>query len=438
MTVTRFAPSPTGNIHVGNLRTALLNWMTARREKGQFILRIDDTDRARSQEKFVDSIKFDLEWLGLGWDRIERQSDRLHSYHEAADALRQEGRLYECFESPQELALKRRLQLSQGRPPVYDRAALELSESRRRELRRERKGYWRFLLDRGQVTWSDRIAGDVSIDTSSVSDPVLIREDGQFLYTLASVVDDLDMAVSIVIRGADHITNTAAQIQIMSVLGGMPPSFAHHALLTGPRGEPLGKRLGDLALGQLRSEGVEPMALLSLLARLGTSEPVQLRGSPDELADAFDMDTFGTTPTKFDVADVHNLSAKFLATLPASEVLADLAKFGVPVGIASRFWSVIRQNIKTRSDIGAWWQICSQGAEPLVDPGDAEFVEGALQRLPAPPHDDSTWATWTSEVSRWSGRRGRSLYLPLRKALTGRSQGPEMHLLMPFFQLPGK
>jgi glutamyl-tRNA synthetase len=269
--VTRFAPSPTGWIHVGNLRTALMNWLIARKAGGTFILRLDDTDRERSKQEYADGIMADLTWLGLTWDRVERQSDRIGRYHEAAEDLKAKGRFYEVFETPVELELKRKKQLSMGRPPVYDRAGLRLTGADRERLRAEgRQGYWRFRLDQNRIEWNDGIIGPVSIDAASVSDPVLIRADGQVLYTFASSVDDVDMGVTHIVRGADHVTNTATQIQIMQAMGGVPPAFAHHSLLTGPGGEELSKRLGTLSLRDLRARGVEPMALLSLMARLGS------------------------------------------------------------------------------------------------------------------------------------------------------------------------
>jgi hypothetical protein len=290
MTTTRFAPSPTGHIHIGNLRTALMNFLIARQSGGTFILRIDDTDPERSREEYVEGIKEDLTWLGLHWDRVERQSERLDRYTAAADHLREIGRFYEAFETPVELDLKRKKQLNMGRPPVYDRAALSLSEAERDKLRAERgQGVWRFKLDHARIDWHDGILGDISIDAASVSDPVLIKADGQVLYTLASVVDDTEMGVTHVVRGSDHVTNTATQIQIIEALGGRPPSFAHHSLLTGPQGESLSKRLGTLSLREMRARGVEPMALLSLMARLGSSDPVELQTDMGKLIDGFDV-----------------------------------------------------------------------------------------------------------------------------------------------------
>ena len=333
MTTTRFAPSPTGYIHVGNLRTALMNYLIARKAGGTFILRIDDTDPERSKEEYVDAIKQDLDWLGLHWDRVERQSARLERYAEAADRLREMGRFYEAFETPTELDLKRKKQLNMGKPPVYDRAALNLSEAEKDKLRAERgDGVWRFKLDQERIEWTDGILGDTSIDAASVSDPVLIRGDGQVLYTLASVVDDTEMGVTHVVRGSDHVTNTATQIQIIEALGGTVPSFAHHSLLTGPQGESLSKRLGTLSLRDLRAQGVEPMALLSLLARLGSADPVELRSSMNELIEGFDISRFGAAPTKFDAADLFPLTAHHLQSLRESPQHYDAALFYMLAG----------------------------------------------------------------------------------------------------------
>ncbi|HBR36397.1 MAG TPA: glutamate--tRNA ligase, partial [Sulfitobacter pontiacus] len=311
MTITRFAPSPTGYIHVGNLRTALMNYLIARKNGGEFILRIDDTDPVRSKEEYVDGLKEDLTWLGLHWDRVERQSERLDKYHAAADELRKIGRFYEAWETPTELDLKRKKQLNMGKPPVYDRAALNLSDAEKAKLRDERgPGVWRFKLDQERIEWKDGILGDISIDAASVSDPVLIRGDGQILYTLASVVDDTEMGVTNVVRGSDHVTNTATQIQIMQALGGTVPTFAHHSLLTGPQGEALSKRLGVLALRDLRERGVHPFALLSTMARLGSSDPIELRTDMESLIDGFDIERFGSAPTKFDVEDLFPMTGR--------------------------------------------------------------------------------------------------------------------------------
>ncbi len=435
MTTTRFAPSPTGYLHVGNLRTALINFLIARKAGGQFILRLDDTDPERSKPEYAGAIKQDLEWLGLTWDRVETQSSRLDRYEAAADELRAKGRFYECFETPTELDLKRKKQLNMGKPPVYDRAALALSEDEKATLRAERgAGHWRFKLDHNRIEWTDGILGPLSLDAASVSDPVLIRADGQFLYTLASVCDDIDFGITDVVRGSDHVTNTATQIQIIEALGGTVPRFAHHSLLTGPHGEALSKRLGTLALRDLRAQGIQPMALLSLMARLGSSQPVELRQSIDEIVEGFDLSTFGTAPTKFDVADLLPLTAHYLATLPYAAVAEHVRALGVPDDIAEAFWTVARENITKLSDLEDWWQLCRDGAEPLVDEDDREMIATAFDLLPDPPYTADSWSTWTAEVKSATGRKGRGLFMPLRKALTGREHGPDMSSLMPLLQ----
>jgi glutamyl-tRNA synthetase len=435
MTTTRFAPSPTGYIHVGNLRTALFNYLIARKSGGTFILRIDDTDPERSKEEYVDAIKQDLEWLGLTWDRIERQSERLDRYADAADKLRGMGRFYEAFETPIELDLKRKKQLNMGKPPVYDRAALALSEDEKDALRSERgNGVWRFKLDQQRIEWTDGILGEISIDAASVSDPVLIRADGQVLYTIASVVDDTDMGVTHVVRGSDHVTNTATQIQIIQALGGTVPSFAHHSLLTGPQGESLSKRLGTLALRDLREQGVEPEALLSLMARLGSSQPVELRLSLDEIADGFDLGQFGSAPTKFDVQDLFPPTARKLHGLDYAAMKDELAALGVPDNKAEAFWNVARANITTRKDIVAWWKLCSEGAEPMVAEEDADFIAQAMALLPEGPLAQDAWSMWTNAVKDATGRKGKALFMPLRKAITGQERGPEMADLLPLLE----
>ncbi len=439
MTVTRFAPSPTGYLHIGNLRAALFNYLIARKAGGQFILRLDDTDPERSKQEYADQIQRDLEWLGLTWDRFEKQSDRLDRYNAAADQLRASGHLYECFETPTELDLKRKKQLNMGKPPVYDRAALELTETAKEGLRAERgPGHWRFKLDLERIEWTDGIIGDLSIDAASVSDPVLIRADGQYLYTFASVCDDIDFDVTYIVRGSDHVTNTATQIQIIRALGGTPPQFAHHSLLTGPQGEALSKRLGTLALKDLRDRGVEPMAILSLMARLGSSDPVELRSSINELIAGFDISHFGSAPTKFDPEDLFPLTAHHLQSLPFSEVADDVKKLGVPTDIAEQFWNTVKGNITARADLADWWALFRDGPKPSIPLEDRDFVVEALGLLPALPYGSTTWSDWTNAVKEKTGRKGRALFMPLRLAVTGRAHGPEMADVMPLMQVAPK
>ena len=436
MTTTRFAPSPTGYLHIGNLRAALMNFLIAKKSQGEFILRIDDTDADRSKQEFVDSILFDLEWLGLKWDKIEYQSKRLERYNSTAAKLKDLGRFYECFETPTELDLKRKKQLNMGRPPVYDRSALNHTTDERLALKAKHgSGHWRFLLDHERVTWNDGILGDISIDAASVSDPVLIRGDGQFLYTLASVVDDIEMGVTDIVRGADHVTNTATQIQIMKALGAPTPKFAHHSLLIGPKGEALSKRFGAMALKDLRASGLEPFSIISLIARLGSSQPVELLSNFEEVAAGFDLSNFGSASTKFDLNDLKPLTQRYIQNLPFEKLKDDIVNAGVPADLAKPFWNVIHENIKTRSDFFEWWVICNEGATPIISNEDKEFVSEALALLPSQPFTSDTWGHWTAAVKQATGRKGKNLFMPLRKALTGKEHGPDMAALLPFLQV---
>ena len=432
MTTTRFAPSPTGYIHIGNLRAALFNYAIARQNGGTFVLRIDDTDPVRSKDEYEQGIKDDLTWLGLTWDRVEHQSKRMDKYLIAKQELIDMGRLYECFETPVELDLKRKKQLNMGKPPVYDRAALHLSEAEKDKLRAQRGSHWRFKLDHARIEWDDGIIGPISIDAASVSDPVLFKNDGQILYTLASVVDDVEMGMTYVVRGSDHVTNTATQIQIMQALGGTVPRFAHHSLLTGPQGEALSKRLGTLALRDLRAQGIAPQAVLSLMARLGSSEPVELRANVQEIVDGFDVTKFGSAPTKFDLNDLWPLTARYLATLSAQDVADTLAD--VPADKKGAFWDAIKGNITKLDDVADWWAFFENGAAPLVADEDSEFIAQAFDLLGDPPYAADTWSSWTAAVKEATGRKGKGLFMPLRKAVTGRERGPEMTDVMPLLQ----
>ena len=439
MTTTRFAPSPTGWLHIGNLRAALFNYAIARQTGGTFVLRIDDTDQERSKDEYIQGIQDDLTWLGLDWDRIEHQSARMDRYLDAKQKLIDMGRLYECFETPVELDLKRKKQLNMGKPPVYDRAALALSEDEKTKLRTERGGsHWRFKLDHTRIEWTDGIIGEISIDAASVSDPVLFKNDGQILYTLASVVDDTEMGISHVVRGSDHVTNTATQIQMIAALGGTVPTFAHHSLLTGPQGEALSKRLGTLALKDLRAQGVAPLAILSLMARLGSSDPVELRASVAEVVDGFDLAKFGSAPTKFDAEDLKPLTARYLATLTSADVAEEIAAAGVPEAHAAAFWDAVKGNLTTLDDLPGWWALFRDGATPLVADEDRDFIAQAFDILGEPPYAADAWARWTSAVKEATGRKGKGLFMPLRKAVTGRERGPEMADVMPLLQVKPK
>lgn len=438
MTVTRFAPSPTGRLHVGNIRSAVLNWLTARSAGGRFILRLDDTDAERSTDAFADAIRRDLDWLGLGWDAEYRQSDRRDLYDAAAEKLTAAGRLYEAFETPEELELRRKTLAMRGLPPVYDRAALKLTADEKAALRAEgRRPVRRFLLDRTESAWDDLIRGPERVDCGSLSDPVLFRADGQLLYTLASVVDDADLGITHVIRGADHVTNTGAQRQIFDALGLATPAFGHHSLLTGPGGEGLSKRLGSLSIGDLRDAGVEPLGIVSFLARLGSSAPVEVATRIEEVIEGFDIASFGRAPTKFDEAELTLHSAKTLRALPHEAVAPRLAGLGVPPEEAAAFWAAIAPNLDRLEEAGPWWALCRDGIAPVIAEEDRAFVAEALAALPPKPFSTETWGAWTSVLKASTGRKGKALFLPLRRALTGADKGPDMALLLPHLrQLP--
>jgi glutamyl-tRNA synthetase len=431
MPTVRFAPSPTGFLHVGNARIALVNWLFARQaslngERGKFVLRIDDTDRARSTAEYDAAIRDDLAWLGLAWDELARQSDRDARYREAIARLTSAGRLYPAYETPEELDTARKLRLARKLPPVYDRAALKLTEADRAKLETEgRRPHWRFRLEDARVAWDDLAHGPAGFETKHLSDPVLIREDGALLYTLTSVVDDIDMAISHVIRGDDHMTNTAVQIQLFEALGARPPRFAHLPLMTGAKGEGLSKRDGALSLRDLRAEGIEPMALNSLLAALGTSEAVAAHAALDELAAAFDWRKFGRASPKFDKAELERLNAQIVHAMPFAEAKG---RAGVPMDEA--FWDAVRPNLAKASDAAEWWRVCREPLAPIVVAEDVGFLKAAADTLPDAV-DGETWPAWTKALTAATGRKGKALFMPLRLALTGREHGPEMKNLLP-------
>jgi glutamyl-tRNA synthetase len=441
----RFAPSPTGHIHVGNARTALFNWLFSRSRRGSFILRFDDTDLERSRREYADAILEDLRWLGIEPERFERQSERFETYDRAAARLKEEGLLYPCYESADELERIRNRRRARGLPPVYDRRALKLDEAARAELEASgRKPHWRFLLPnfdgdpfemrRTDRSWEDLYRGEQSIDLASMSDPVLIREDGTYLYTLPSIVDDIDMAVSHVIRGDDHVTNTAAQIALFEALDAEPPVFGHHNLLQSSSGEGLSKRTGALSVGALREEGLEPMAVAAFATLIGTSEPVQPLRTMDELAERFAAAHVNKAPARFDPDDLRSLNTKLIAHLEFGMVSERLADLGIEGGEA--FWLAVRENIATVAEAADWWRVVTGPIEQAADPGDAEFLAAAADCLPEEPWDATTWPDWTNTVKERTGRKGRQLFMPLRLALTGRDRGPELAALLPFLGRP--
>ncbi len=426
-TVTRFAPAPTGRLHVGNIRTALHNWLFARKSNGRFILRIDDTDRERSSEESVESILADLAWLGLDHDAVHRQSERFDHYQAALDRLAASGRAYPAYETAQELELARKVLLGRGKPPVYDRASLSLSDADRARLEAEgRRPHWRFRLDHDSpIQWQDLVRGEQHLDPALLSDPVIRREDGSWLYMLPSVVDDIEMGVTHVVRGEDHVTNTALQLQMFEALDAAPPLVAHAALLVGSEGK-LSKRLGSLGVDQMRESGIEPIALVAKLARIGTSLPVEPVADPAPLIDTFDFTTFGRAPARFDVEELGALNARILHLLRWDQVRDRL-----PDGMEEADWDAIRPNITRIDEAGAWWEVLHGSVETLAAAEDRPLVTAAAEAATAIDWDDSPWPQLVARVREATGRTGKSLFLPLRRALTGRNSGPEMAALLP-------
>ncbi len=444
MTVTvRFAPSPTGHIHIGNARTALFNWLFAERNRGRFIQRFDDTDPERSRREYAEAILYDLHWLGIFQDATEYQSKRIDNYEAAIDRLREAGLLYACYETHEELDLRRKIRRTRGQPPVYGREALTLTTAQIAEYQADgRKPHWRFLLpnyrsdpaepERTEISWTDLVRGEETVDLASLSDPVLVREDGTFLYTLPSVVDDIDMGISHVIRGEDHVTNTGVQIALFRALGAEPPSFGHHNLLTAASGEGLSKRSRSLSIAGLRDQGFEPMAVASLAVLVGTSENVEAVRTMPELARRFDLESTSKSAARFDPDDLIALNRALLHQMPFAEVRDRLAAMGVFGEQAEPFWLAVRGNLDKLGDAVEWWRILRQGpgSQPALSENDRQFVREAFELLPPEPWDREVWRSWTEQVKERSGRKGKSLFAPLRLALTGLPSGPELADLM--------
>ncbi len=445
MTVTvRFAPSPTGYIHIGNARTALFNWLFAMQNKGRFILRFDDTDTARSKQDYADQIQKDLHWLGVTPDVTVHQSARFDTYDAAVSKLKEAGLLYPCWETPEELERRRKIRLSRKLPPVYGREALKLSDADRQALEAEgRKPHWRFLLpnfaadpfdpQRTEIHWDDVVRGPQTVDLASMSDPVLVREDGTYLYTLPSVVDDIELGVSHVIRGDDHVTNTGAQIALFRALGAEPPAFGHHNLLTTVSGEGLSKRSGALSILSLAEDGIEPMAVASLAVLIGTAESVSAVRTMDELAARFDPAATSKSAAKFDPAELLTLNRALIHVMTFDEAKDRLDGMGISGDTAEPFWLAVRGNLERLGEAGEWWRIVQEGpaSRPSFTAEDLEFLRLAFDNLPPAPWDRMTWKVWTDRLKELTGRKGRALFMPLRLALTGREQGPELADLLP-------
>lgn len=438
-TAVRFAPSPTGRLHIGNIRTAVLNYLFALKTGGRFLLRLDDTDTERSTEAFAEGIRRDLDWLGLTTDWHARQSDRLARYDEVAAGLKASGKLYPCYESEDELDRRRRRQMARGMPPIYDRAALKLTEKERAAFDAEgRRPHWRLRLPNTDgladikplptlVSWNDMVRGDQTVDLGSLSDPVLVRADGTYLYTFTSVVDDIDFAITHILRGADHITNTGVQIALFDALGATPPAFGHHNLLVDGEGKALSKRIDSLSVAGLRDAGYEPMAINAHAALVGTSDAIVPHLSLTSLAEAFDPARISASPARFDVTELDSLNARLLHMLDFDGVADRLAAMGISAG--EDFWLAVRGNLARLGDAEAWWQVVAGDITSVIE--DAAFLRRAAEFLPPEPWSEETWSAWTGKVKVATGAKGRALFHPLRLALTGREAGPELKALLP-------
>ncbi len=421
----RFAPSPTGFLHVGNIRTALVNWLFARKMGGHFLLRIDDTDVERSEQRFTDGIHEDLQWLGLNWDSEVHQSQRFERYRIATEMLAEQGRLYACYETPEELDVQRKMLAARGLPPIYNRAGLKLSVEQKAALEAQgRKAHYRFLLTEDAVVWDDLIRGHTQFRPTHMSDPVLVREDGGPVYTLASVVDDGELGISHVIRGEDHVSNTAVQVQLYQALGFSVPQFAHMALLKTKDGE-MSKRLGGNDIRALCDAGIMPMAINSMLARMGTSEAVEAFADIVPLVESFEFRKFGRAPANYDVLELQKLNEKLLHKLAFDDVAAQ-----IPFADEG-FWLSVRANIKALAEVKLWWDIVHGEVSGGLDAEERVFVSGAAQLLPQEPWDDATYDAWIAAIKPGTARTGKALFMPLRKALTGQEHGPELKKLLP-------
>ncbi|MDJ0612768.1 MAG: glutamate--tRNA ligase [Rhizobiaceae bacterium] len=435
----RFAPSPTGNIHIGNARPALINWLFALQNKGEFVLRFDDTDKERSKQEYADGIARDLDWLGIKPHIVERQSDRAEQHQAATQNLKDAGLLYPCYETPDQLDRQRKRLAARGKPPIYDRSALRLDDEQRKELESEGlKPHWRFLLpnykddpfvtERTEVKWQDEIRGEQTVDLASMSDPVLIRADGSWLYTLPSVVDDIDLGITHIIRGDDHVTNTGAQIAIFRALGAEPPTFGHHNLLTTESGEGLSKRLGSLSIHTLAEDGYEAMAVACLAVLTGTSGPVEALANMDALVQTFDPKSVTKSSAKFDPSELGSLNRRIVHQLDYSDVSDRLEAAGVSGG--EDYWNAVRGNLEKVSDASDLWQIV-ENASPVINDEDREFIDVALRCIPEGEFTLETWGEWIGKIKQESDRKGKDLFMPLRKALTGMEHGPELDKMLP-------
>jgi len=425
---TRFAPSPTGLLHIGNIRTALICYLYAKKSRGELLLRIDDTDTQRSKAEYADKIQEDLKWLGLNWDEIAFQSKRFDKYDAAVEKLKADGRLYACYESAEELDVKRKMQLSRGLPPIYDRAGLKLTADEIAKFEAEGKTpHWRFKMADGAIAWEDEVRGSTKFETKNLSDPILIRENGAYTYMLPSTVDDIEFEITHVLRGEDHVSNTAIQIQLFEALGGDVPKFAHTAMVKSKEGK-LSKRTGSAGVGELCDDKILPMAVNSFLAKVGTSDSIELRPTLDDLVAEFDINKFGRAPTIYTIDDILRLNVKALHELSFEDAKPYFAGLKL-TDVKHDFWLAVRPNLENIDELYEWWTICNGSVKPIID--DADFAAKAAELLPDGEWDETTWKSWADAVKEKTGRKGKELFMPLRKAITGMEHGPELKVLLP-------
>ncbi len=428
----RFAPSPTGFLHIGNARTAIITWLFARKMQGHFLLRIDDTDTERSKIEYEEAIEQGLVWLNLDWDNKENQKNRMDRYAEVIEKLKSDGRIYACYETPEELGLKRKTQLSRGVPPTYDRAGLSLTDEQREKYEAEgRKPHWRFKLLHEPITWNDHIRGEVNFNGSDLSDPVVLREDGRPLYHLCSVIDDVDFEITHVVRGEDHVSNTATHVQMFEAICGKAPEFAHLSLIADAEGGKLSKRLGSLSVKDIQEqEGLEPMAIISLMARLGSSDPIEAFTEIQPLIDSFDFSKFSRNPPKFDTDELLRLNARILQNTSFENIKDRLSEIGLDT-IDESFWNSVRTNIEKLEDVKEWANVVNNPVESKLEGDDKEYTSNAADLLPSAPWDENTFNNWIAKVKESTDRKGKTLFMPLRQALTGMDHGPELPVLLP-------
>ncbi len=425
----RFAPSPTGFLHIGNVRSALINWAHINNKNGEFFLRIDDTDSERSKVEFINAIEEDLKWLGIKWQKSFRQSERISLYNSKVDILKKSKRLYPCFETQEELALKRKNQLSLGNPPIYDRSSVSLTKEKIKSLIDSgKKPHWRLKLEDKIIEWNDLIKGKVSFDSKNLSDPILIREDGSFLYHLPSVADDIEEGITDIIRGEDHISNTAFHIQIFEALNADVPKFGHHPFLTDDKGKGLGKRLGSLSIRNLKEDGFENITIINYLLKIGTSQNLTKIKELKNVRDSFDINTLAASSPKFSIDSLKLLNKDILKSYNFSEVKNKFLDLDIK-DVTEDFWNFVKNNINFFSETKFWWHIVN--SDEIYEIKDKEYLHIAANLLPLDPFTTKSWEEWTENINKKTGKKGKELFMPLRIALTGLEKGPELKYLMP-------